>query len=388
MLLAFDLTGTQRGTDQGQHGGGEYIRSLMADVVRLGRPEDVVFVAVEGREHDPQIALLSEGFEVRTYRGTEGLSQLLADLKPDVFFSGLPYAYAKVRRPPGTRAVYTIHGLREIECPSDRYRFWYPTKTNATGYFKRWFDRLVPARRLRKHTERFRGLLGGMTSGDLIVAVSEHTRFSLLNHFGIIRCPVRVAYSPEVPRQNRGPAVGGPPYLLMVNGDRWIKNSVRAVLAFDDLVTRVADQLGPMVLRVTGGIPERARRRLKHPERVISMGYQTDEAFEALFADAVALFYPSLNEGFGYPPLEAMKYGTPVLSSAVASLTEVCGAGALFFDPRSIDEMQCRILAVLDPEVRARLGNAALARYQEVSSRQTRDKEAVVNILLGRSAGA
>ena len=59
--------------------------------------------------------------------------------------------------------------------------------------------------------------------------------------------------------------------------------------------------------------------------------------------NATALIFPSLYEGFGLPPLEAMSCGCPVLVSNRASLPEVCGGAALYFDPEDIDDMAGKI---------------------------------------------
>jgi glycosyltransferase involved in cell wall biosynthesis len=68
---------------------------------------------------------------------------------------------------------------------------------------------------------------------------------------------------------------------------------------------------------------------------------------ELLYQNAYVFLYPTLNEGFGYPPLESMKHGTPVICSAITSTTEVCGDAVLYFNPFSVDEMKNRILLVL-----------------------------------------
>jgi alpha-1,3-rhamnosyl/mannosyltransferase len=73
-------------------------------------------------------------------------------------------------------------------------------------------------------------------------------------------------------------------------------------------------------------------------ERVRFVGQVDDEKLGVLYATARFLIFPSLYEGFGLPPLEAMSYGTPVACSATTSLPEVVGEAALLFDP--LDEIQ------------------------------------------------
>jgi glycosyltransferase involved in cell wall biosynthesis len=66
-----------------------------------------------------------------------------------------------------------------------------------------------------------------------------------------------------------------------------------------------------------------------------------------LYRTAAGLVFPSLYEGFGQPPLEAMACGCPVASSNAAALPEVCGGGARLFDPTSVEEMAAAIEEIL-----------------------------------------
>jgi glycosyltransferase involved in cell wall biosynthesis len=69
-------------------------------------------------------------------------------------------------------------------------------------------------------------------------------------------------------------------------------------------------------------------------ERIIHLGYVNDAELRALYSKAVGFVFPSLYEGFGLPPLEAMRCGCPVICSNQASLPEVCGDAALYFNPQ------------------------------------------------------
>jgi glycosyltransferase involved in cell wall biosynthesis len=84
------------------------------------------------------------------------------------------------------------------------------------------------------------------------------------------------------------------------------------------------------------------------PKGVEVRGRVRREELAELYRTASALVFPSLYEGFGQPPLEAMASGTPVAVSRAGSLPEVCGDAALYFEPTSVDEIAEAILAVLD----------------------------------------
>ena len=74
-------------------------------------------------------------------------------------------------------------------------------------------------------------------------------------------------------------------------------------------------------------------------DHIIRLGYITDSELRALYENALCLIFPSLYEGFGLPPLEAMSCGCPVLSSNKASLPEIYRDAVIYFDPTSIEEM-------------------------------------------------
>jgi glycosyltransferase involved in cell wall biosynthesis len=122
-------------------------------------------------------------------------------------------------------------------------------------------------------------------------------------------------------------------YVLSV-GSRDPRKNLRGMLAAWSALG--ADVKQGRRLIVAGGNPENfAAERIVPGPDVDLEGYVTDARLAELYAGADAFVYPSLYEGFGLPPLEAMASGTPVVVSRAASLPEVCGDAAVYVDPRS-----------------------------------------------------
>ena len=109
---------------------------------------------------------------------------------------------------------------------------------------------------------------------------------------------------------------------MMISANRWLKNVYRAVRALDYLYEN------KLLTRPTHivGINENNRmfKSVHNKDMFICQQYLEKEELEQLYADSYAFIYPSLNEGFGYPPLEAMKYKVPCITSPFASIPEVC----------------------------------------------------------------
>jgi glycosyltransferase involved in cell wall biosynthesis len=133
------------------------------------------------------------------------------------------------------------------------------------------------------------------------------------------------------------PLLSGP-YLLAVGNVKPHKNLQRLVAAFE----RVADII-PHRLVIVGrreGLltldTEVEQMAARLGERVLFTGHVTPDILERYVAGCAALIHPSLYEGFGLPPLEAMAAGRPVAVSRAASLPEVCGPDADYFDPTDV----------------------------------------------------
>jgi glycosyltransferase involved in cell wall biosynthesis len=130
-------------------------------------------------------------------------------------------------------------------------------------------------------------------------------------------------------------------YFLLYPANRWPhKNHERLLEAFERV------QLGrPELALVLTGIGHEGK---SVPDGVDVRGRVTPSELVALYRSAAAVVFPSLYEGFGSPPLEAMACGCPVAVADAGSLPEICGNAAAYFDPRSVEEMATAIEHVLD----------------------------------------
>ncbi|MFH1191990.1 MAG: glycosyltransferase family 1 protein [bacterium] len=87
-------------------------------------------------------------------------------------------------------------------------------------------------------------------------------------------------------------------------------------------------------------------------DRIIFLGYATDKELAQLYKNAALYVFPSLEEGFGLPPLEAMSYGVPVISSDKSCLSEILSNAVLYFDAENSEDMADKILCGLEDEKR------------------------------------
>lgn len=171
----------------------------------------------------------------------------------------------------------------------------------------------------------------------------------------------------------------GMPFILSVGGETPLKNITNLLEAFARL-KRKKDI--PHKLVITGiRDPKIKAQHLEHIERlgiigdVSVLGYVENEDLVALYNLAALFVYPSLFEGFGFPPLEAMACGVPVAASNATSIPEVVGDAALLFDGRVVEDMSDKMYGLLSsPELQQSLRARGLKRVTEFKWEDTAKK--------------
>lgn len=163
-------------------------------------------------------------------------------------------------------------------------------------------------------------------------------------------------------------------YLLYVGNFEPRKNTLRLIKAFISLVRRMGRQY-QLVMIGTG--PDRnSATQIAHDAKmdrdIIFIDFIANDDLPAIYVGAELLVFPSLYEGFGLPPLEAMACGTPVITSNVASLPEVVGEAGLMVDPCDTRELVEAMFELLhNKSLRERLRKAGLARAKLFSWPET-----------------
>lgn len=163
------------------------------------------------------------------------------------------------------------------------------------------------------------------------------------------------------------------PYLLTVGTFEPRKNIQGTIKAF----ARIADRI-PHHLALVGqkGWKTDDLDQLIHQssirDRIHPLGYVSDDVLPDIYAAADAFIFPSLYEGFGLPPLEAMASAVPVVCSNVSSIPEIVGDAALLVNPNSPEEIAEGIVSVVEnKELRDRLIDRGLARAGEYTWEKT-----------------
>jgi glycosyltransferase involved in cell wall biosynthesis len=183
-----------------------------------------------------------------------------------------------------------------------------------------------------------------------------------------------------------------PPYVLHVGDVHERRNLMIAV----DAVLQARRGFGalPALSLVLAGVDRGAGEALcavaseaGAPEAVVPLGVVSEPVLHALYRCATALVYPSRYEGFGFPVLEAMASGTPVIASNAASIPEIVADAGLLLDPDDREAWTAALVDVVnDEELRTRMRAAGLARASAFT--WSRTARLTMNVYLDAAASS
>ncbi len=218
---------------------------------------------------------------------------------------------------------------------------------------------------------------------DAVIAVSHSTKEDLVSvykvdpkHITVIHSGVDGEFRPlsrnntellEVQKKYKLPHN----FILSLGTFEPRKNTTATVRGFEAFCTvypRLSENMHLVLAGAYGWKSEELRQAVVHSplrKRIRVVGYVAPEDKPSLYNLAKAFVYPSLYEGFGFPPLEALACGTPVITSAVASLPEIVGKSAILIDPYRPDDIMEALVALTEStELRDTLVKEGLVQAQ------------------------
>ena len=245
---------------------------------------------------------------------------------------------------------------------------------------------LLPQMHERRIVRRARRRLPIMArNATMIIAATESGRRELCEHLKVEL--ERVSVTPYAPRRGFRPV---PPertaevrrrlgiedeFLLFVGTIEPRKNLITLLRAYEELLRAGQHRPQLVIAGKEGWLTEELFahiRRAGLEERLRFTGYLAEKDLAALYSSCTAFIYPSLYEGFGLPPLEAMASGAPVITSRIGSIAEVVGNGALLIEPTDAAGLAASILNLLENErARQHLREKGRARAAEFTWEKT-----------------
>lgn len=246
----------------------------------------------------------------------------LSKNKPDLFLS--PDGYCSLRA--GTPTVVVMHDIAFEHFPEQ--------VPLVTGWYYKFF---MP--RFAKRADR-------------VATVSEYSKKDIQGQYHIDDEKVDVVYSAAkdffhpasdlLQKETRLKYCNGEEYFVYVGSINGRKNVKNMVLAFDQFKLKTKSPMKFLIAGAVGWKNEemsKALKSLQYREDVIFTGRLNETELQNVIASAFAVMYVSLFEGFGVPPLEAMKCEVPCIASTTSSMPEITGGAALLAQPNIVEDI-------------------------------------------------
>lgn len=222
----------------------------------------------------------------------------------------------------------------------------------------------------------YRNIRNSLKTSSIIITISENTKKDLLNIFDINPDKIYVTYEPITLRHLsleeekismflRKYKLNFRNYILFVGAIEPKKNVGRLIDAYSMIDTNkplvIAGKKAWLWEDEIGKLESLFGKNFQ--KKIKLLEYVPTDYLRYLYAGAYCFVFPSLYEGFGLPPLEAMFFGCPVITSDVASLPEVCGDAVLYVDPYDIRDIREKIENLINsPQLRDKLSEAGKER--------------------------
>ena len=351
-------------------GFGTYTRNLIRSFARI-RPEEEFLLVASERDRE-EFENLPEQFRVVPYERTDRsrldhvtFPWLVHQYRPDLVHIPLNIVPLALPRP----YIVTVHDLSSL---------------------------IFEKRKGWKHSLHLFRVKQGLLRSNRVIAVSDATQRDVEHLLGIPKRLIQRIYGAPDPdycvpcadteegRRRRSQMLERYqvryPYLLYSGMIRPQKNIPRLIEAFAQVHAELEAHpvykdlrliiIGDEVSRHPG--VRHTVRQYRVENHVRFLGFVTPEALRAFYEGASAFVFPSLYEGFGLPPLEAMASGVPVVCSDVASLPEVVGQAAVMVNPEKVYEIATAMKKVLlDKELRVRLVRAGYEQLRQFDWNRT-----------------
>lgn len=365
------------------HGGGEYGKEAARFLANnLGRLEVLALIR-SGTKEEVERQL---GTQVALREVSDGpMRELPEDLndKGNVLFLPLPGKFLKAQGPKHVhpRVIAVEHGLMPYNMAygvSDRIchpmlaGFWHRLICGYAGYRRR--------KRVRWATQKAGPRYGALGKNDKMVAASRYALYDVFLNQELLGMnkgdkfwdtmeilPPLSAFSHEEAEPFEGPREG----VLLLGANRLVKNAERFLegLARHPSVAKLVNQEGVHLVGADGKTKARFQRRFGRVLDLHFHPYIEPRRVQTVIGTSKVLAYPSLIEGFGIPPVEGFKWGTPVLATSANSVPEVVGGAAMLADPLDASDMANKVTQLIrDPAVWNEKSQKGRARYQELKS--------------------
>ena len=355
------------------NGGAEFTFRVLEELIKL---KNIQVIGL----YDSNLSFIEREFiyyqknlhKVINIRDFKDINSIIEQEHIDSFFIGIAQRYSNYSLENiKCKTTITIHDIGDIESYDNKISFIWKEE-------KRFYLKLFPKKDKKSPFDNYHTLIHFCEQSNVnIITVSDYSKNSILYYFPQLSSKnIAVLYPPmrNIPIKNnienedlKKFLLTHKPYFLLLNIHRKDKN---AKFVLDVFQRFLIDEDFHLV--TTGGGEKLFPQHINLP-------LLSSSDLGNTYKHAYALIFPSLQEGFGYPPLEAMGYQVPVLSSNVCSMPSILSNSALMFSPFYKNDLFMKLKSLKDNYQDYK--ELAIIRYQAITQKQQSDFELLINMI-------
>lgn len=386
MILLFDLISLQ---DKFINGGAEYTLKILEELILKNHCE--LLGLLDKKKVVPEyLQEIISSKRIKCFYIQDSIEKIVLENKVDKLYIGIAQRYNEIDLTAlNCKIVLTCHDVGDLCNEYDnkinsvrldfvRKHSKFSFKTKIRNMISILYHIVRPFE-VKKYYENFAKLI--TKENVFVITVSNYSLNAINYFFDSIYNPIRCYYAPlkdvkditTLQIENnalRNLIESKKKYFLLLNCERYNKNAALVAAIWEKFCHFTKYEYYAVFIG-----------KIKYSEKnIVQIDSLSGEDLEFAYKNAYALLYPSVTEGFGYPPIEAMKFGTPVLCSNVTSIPEVCGENVLYFSPYYPEDL-FRVMLELGQN-RETLSKNALEQYKIVSRKQEKDFDSLINDII------
>ena len=369
------------------NGGAEYTRKILYELISerdtKNKSYEIIGLydsSIPFVENDYTIDFLrKKHIEIIDIRRIKSISEYIKIENIDSFFIGIGQRYSAYNlKNIVCKTILVLHDVYDYEINDNYLNFFLEFRYGSIWMkIKAIIKNVIKSKLFRKD---YSNLIRFCNQKNVIlITVSEHSKGSIKYYFPeLLTKDIKVFYSPQkiaildvsIKNQTLNSIINSKnKYYLIVNANRRMKNSKFVIDTFQKICSLYNDYY-----LVTIG------SKKSYFNNHIVLPYLSSSDLEHAYKNAFSLVFPSLAEGFGYPPLEAMKYGIPVICSNVCSMPEILENSCLYFSPFYKNDLFNKVMKLEND--RSYFAKIAKIRSTIVKERQDKDLISLVDLIL------
>lgn len=380
-------------------GASEYVRSVFYSLLEVVKqhPDDIkLFAIIDSsikqypyKDITPD-KLKEKGIAVVDIN-KHTLKEIIKKYEIDTLFVGLAQKWAGSYSFEGVKCniIIIIHDMHDEEMESIRLYGYLSLFSSPYRQIRQILARIIlKIKKSNKHYKTSMYTLFKELKNNKYkkyITVSEYTKYSLMYHYGIEEKQIQVLYSPErllnsvenIENKQLAKLIQTKRrYYLIVSANRPEKNAMKTIQAFKRFCKLYTfDRKDNLPMIVTVGM-----RKGCLCKGHIDLPFLSESDLVHTYKNCYAIIYSSFFEGFGYPPMEAMKFSKPVLASNVTSIPEILGYAPIYFSPFYVSSI-FSALCQLNDDNYDKISQRSLNRYKEIHEKQIKDLNELIFLM-------